>query len=164
MRSRSDPDRAARRSNAVDQGADRVLGDIGGEQDEADRHELLGTALRGPGDAALSGEAPDHDDRGAERTIFYDKGLRLTRDRPRKPNSLDARHDLLQSSLVPIDTLLVQHVLADPEWAEQLTDADLRGLTPLFWSNINPYGTFRLEMTHTLGLGIAVSPEDGVLA
>jgi hypothetical protein len=34
-------------------------------------------------------------------------------------------------------------MLDDPEWAEQLTDADLRGLTPLFWSNINPYGTFR---------------------
>jgi hypothetical protein len=28
--------------------------------------------------------------------------------------------------------------LAEPEWADLLTDADRRGLTPLFWSNINP--------------------------
>ena len=59
---------------------------------------------------------------------------------------------LLQSALVLINTLLVQTVLAEPEWADRLTDADRRGLTPLFWSNINPYGTFRLDMAHRLDL------------
>ncbi len=53
---------------------------------------------------------------------------------------------LLQSTLVHINTLLLQQVLADPEWSDRRTDADLRGLTPLFWSNINPYGTFHLDM------------------
>jgi hypothetical protein len=56
-------------------------------------------------------------------------------------------------------------VLADPDWADRLTEADLRGLTPLFWSNINPYGTFHLDMTHTLDLGIPVQQDqDAVLA
>ena len=56
-------------------------------------------------------------------------------------------------------------MLADPEWAGRLTDADLRGLTPLFWSNINPYGTFHLDMAHRLDLGIPVaSDEPAVLA
>jgi hypothetical protein len=39
------------------------------------------------------------------------------------------------------------------------TDADLRGLTPLFWSNINPSGTFHLDMAHKLDLGIPVREE-----
>jgi len=53
--------------------------------------------------------------------------------------------DLIQSSLLLVNTLLLQQVLADPEWASRLTDADPRGLAPLFWSKINPYGTFHLD-------------------
>jgi hypothetical protein len=43
------------------------------------------------------------------------------------------------------NTLLLQQVLAEPAWARKLSDEDQRGLTALFWSNINPYGTFRLD-------------------
>jgi hypothetical protein len=32
----------------------------------------------------------------------------------------------------------------------------LRGLTALFWSNVNPYGTFRLDMNKRLDLGLRV--------
>ncbi|MFE4177119.1 Tn3 family transposase [Streptomyces sp. NPDC056909] len=59
---------------------------------------------------------------------------------------------LLQSSLVHINTLLLQRVLAEPAWGKKLSDEDRRGLTALFWSNINPYGTFRLEMDKRLDL------------
>ncbi len=68
---------------------------------------------------------------------------------------------LLQSALVHLNTLLVQRVLDDPAWTERLTDDDRRGLTPLFWSNINPYGTFHLDMSARLDLdhtGAPVSP------
>src|SRR2546430_67723 len=34
--------------------------------------------------------------------------------------------------------LMVQDVLADDDWAAQLTDADRRGLTPLFWTPRRP--------------------------
>ncbi|GHI10200.1 hypothetical protein Scel_85210 [Streptomyces cellostaticus] len=64
---------------------------------------------------------------------------------------------LLQSSLVHINTLLLQRVLAEPAWAKKLSDEDRRGLTALFWSNINPYGTFRLDMEKRLDLGLSVS-------
>ena len=64
-----------------------------------------------------------------------------------------------------INTLLAQKVLADPEWARRLTHADLRGLMPLFWSNINPYGTFYLDMARRLDLGLpTASDEQPVLA
>lgn len=33
-----------------------------------------------------------------------------------------------------------------------LGDADRRGLTPLFWSNINPHRRFRLDMDRRLDL------------
>ncbi len=57
---------------------------------------------------------------------------------------------LLQSALVHLNTLFVQRVLDDPAWADRLTHDDRRGITPLFWSNINPYGTFHLDMTKRL--------------
>ncbi|MFF9512504.1 hypothetical protein ACF1BU_38225 [Streptomyces sp. NPDC014724] len=36
--------------------------------------------------------------------------------------------------------------MAEPAWASRLGDEDRRGLTALFWSNVNPYGTFRLDL------------------
>jgi hypothetical protein len=47
---------------------------------------------------------------------------------------------LLQNSLVYINTLMLQQVLAEKAWENCLTDGDLRGLTPLFYGHINPYG------------------------
>ncbi|MEV2255230.1 hypothetical protein AB0I94_32450 [Streptomyces sp. NPDC050147] len=35
-------------------------------------------------------------------------------------------------------------------------DEDRRGLTALFWSNVNPYGTFRLDMDKRLDLASTV--------
>ncbi|MEU6757776.1 Tn3 family transposase [Streptomyces sp. NPDC046685] len=64
---------------------------------------------------------------------------------------------LLQSALVHVNTLLVQQVLAEPAWAKKLSDEDRRGLTALFWSNVNPYGTFRLGMDKRLDLGLAAA-------
>src|SRR5215813_3156133 len=55
---------------------------------------------------------------------------------------------LLQVSLVYINTLMIQQVLAEPAWQDRLTAADLRALTPLLWAHVNPYGTFTLDM-HT---------------
>ena len=56
-----------------------------------------------------------------------------------------------------INTLLLQQVLAEPEWAKKLSDEDRRGPTALFWSNINPYGTFRLDMDQRLDLAEPVT-------
>jgi TnpA family transposase len=63
---------------------------------------------------------------------------------------------LLQSALVFINTLLVQSVLKDPVWQQKMTDADKRGLSPLFWSNANLYGTIDIDMGRRLDLGLAV--------
>ena len=59
---------------------------------------------------------------------------------------------LLQVSLVYVNTLMIQQVLAEPEWQGRLTATDLRALTPLKWQHINPYGTFTLNMQERLPL------------
>ncbi|EXU66496.1 transposase [Streptomyces sp. PRh5] len=88
----------------------------------------------------------------ANTVLHYGKDGALTGpDKEHAETSMLALH-LLQSSLVHINTLLLQQVLAEPEWAKKLSDEDRRGLTALFWSNINPYGTFRLDMDKRLEL------------
>jgi len=57
---------------------------------------------------------------------------------------------LLQASLVYIQTLLLQHLLADPAWMNKMTKEDLRALTPLIYANVNPYGTIHLDLTERL--------------
>ncbi len=57
---------------------------------------------------------------------------------------------ILQAALVYINTLMIQHILADPARTDSLTDADYRGLTPLFWSHVTPYGIFKLDMNRRL--------------
>jgi TnpA family transposase len=59
---------------------------------------------------------------------------------------------LLQASLVHINTLLLQTVLEQPEHHDRLDETDRRALTPLFWTHINPYGRFTLDMNTRLGL------------
>ncbi|TDD16807.1 hypothetical protein E1294_29960 [Nonomuraea diastatica] len=41
---------------------------------------------------------------------------------------------------------MLQDVLADTEWAALLKPADRRGLTPLFWQHVQPYGQVRLDV------------------
>ena len=62
---------------------------------------------------------------------------------------------LLQASLVLVNTLIIQQILAEPEWAQRLTDRDRKALNALIWSHINPYGTFHIDMNTHLDLGPA---------
>jgi len=57
---------------------------------------------------------------------------------------------LLQSALIFINTLMIQKVLEQPSWQARMTDADWRGLTPLFYAHINPYGSFTLKLQERL--------------
>ena len=59
---------------------------------------------------------------------------------------------LLQVSLVYINTLMIQQVLKEPEWLDRMTARDMRALSPLPHSHINPYGVFNLDMDERLEL------------
>jgi TnpA family transposase len=53
---------------------------------------------------------------------------------------------LLQNCLMLINTLLVEKTLEQHQLLAQLTDADRRALTPLFYEHVNPYGVFALNL------------------
>jgi Tn3 transposase DDE domain len=56
----------------------------------------------------------------------------------------------LQAAVVYLNTLMIQDVLDGG--LTELSPDDLRGLTPLFWTNIAPYGEVRLKMSTRLVL------------
>jgi TnpA family transposase len=85
--------------------------------------------------------------------IFFGKsGEFATNHRDQQELGMVALH-IIQAAIVYVNTLMVQEVLALPEWAGVLTVDDRRGLTPLFWSHILPYGEVRLNMAQRLALG-----------
>ena len=85
--------------------------------------------------------------------FFYGKDSTLTGDdREHQEISMLALH-LLQSSAVLINTILTQNVLHEAPWAKRMSGpADRRALSPLYWSNINPYGEIHLDMARRLNL------------
>jgi TnpA family transposase len=84
--------------------------------------------------------------------IHYGRGSDLVGpDRDTQEIGMLALH-LLQSVVVHINTLLLQRVLIDNDWAADLDEADRRTLTPLFWSNCNPYGRFEIDLDRHLDL------------
>ncbi|WP_327151217.1 Tn3 family transposase [Nocardia sp. NBC_01329] len=84
--------------------------------------------------------------------IYYGKDGAFTGpDREHTEVSMLALH-LLQSSPVHINTLLLQRVLQDPQFRNPMGDNERRALSALFWSNINPYGRFLLDMNRRLDL------------
>ena len=86
--------------------------------------------------------------------ILYGKGGEFTSNRIDEQEIQMLGLHLLQVSLVYVNTLMLQQVLAEPEWQGRLTEPDLRALTPLKWQHINPYGTFALDMHERLPLNI----------
>ena len=84
--------------------------------------------------------------------IFFGKsGEFATNRREQQELGMLSLH-ILQAALVYVNTLMIQDILAQPEWEGTLTTDDQRGLTPLFWSHILPYGEVRLNMTRRLAL------------
>ena len=82
----------------------------------------------------------------ANSFIFYGKrGEVSTNDVDAQEVAILSMH-LLQSCLVYVNTLMVQEVLAEPAWAQRMTEEDWRALTPLFYGHVNPYGRFDLNM------------------
>ena len=45
---------------------------------------------------------------------------------------------------------MLQSILAEPTWFNRMQPYDLRSLTPLIYSHVNPYGYFELDMATRL--------------
>ncbi len=82
--------------------------------------------------------------------IFFGKGKEIATNRLEDQEIAVLSLHLLQSCLVYINTLMIQEVLSEPVWMNMMQPDDLRALTPLIWSHVNPYGIFRLDLDERL--------------
>ncbi|MEU3785457.1 Tn3 family transposase [Streptomyces sp900129855] len=89
---------------------------------------------------------------GANSVIAYGKGGEIASNRRDEQEMFVLCLRILQSALVFVNTLMLQDILGEPAWADLLTPADRRGLTPLFWSHVRPYGEVNLNMAARLNL------------
>jgi TnpA family transposase len=84
--------------------------------------------------------------------IFYGKGGEIATNRLEDQEIAVLSLHLLQACLVYLNTLMIQHVLADPAWLNKMAPEDFRGLSPLIYHHVNPYGRFELDMDTRLPL------------
>jgi hypothetical protein len=100
---------------------------------------------------------------GATDFVFFARrGEMASNRREDHEISILALH-LIQNCMVYINTLMIQHVLAEPGWQGRLTAVDLRALSPLKWQHVNPYGTFTLNMHERLPLEQEAFPPSATL-
>jgi TnpA family transposase len=97
---------------------------------------------------------------GANSVIYYGKGGEIASNRRDEQEMTVLCLRILQAALVYVNTLMLQDVLAEDDWAELLTPEDRRGLTPLFWQHVLPYGEVKLDMTTRLSIRTA-APASG---
>ena len=88
----------------------------------------------------------------ANSFIFYGKNSEIASNQIAEQELSILSLHLLQSCLVYVNTLMLQEVLSEQQWLNQMQKEDLRALTPLIYKHINPYGIFELDMGKRLGI------------
>lgn len=90
----------------------------------------------------------------ANSFIFYGKGGEIATNQWAEQEITVLCLHLLQLSLVYINTLMIQQVLSEPESSQRMQPEDLRGLSPLIYAHINPYGRYQLDLKERLQLDL----------
>ncbi len=86
--------------------------------------------------------------------IFHGRhGEIASNDKEEQELSILAMH-LIQVCIVYMNTLIIQEILTTPSRSYVLGEEDLRALTPLIHSHINPHGVVLLDMTKRLNFKI----------
>ena len=70
--------------------------------------------------------------------VFFGKGGEIATNRVRDQEIAALALQLVQASLVYVNTRMVQSILNDPDWADMQSSEAMRGLSPLFYLYINP--------------------------
>jgi TnpA family transposase len=84
--------------------------------------------------------------------IFYGKSGELATNKREDQQMAILSLHLLQICMVYINTLMLQQVLGEEAWRQRMGDAERRGLSPLFYTHVNPYGEFNLDMEKRIAL------------
>lgn len=94
----------------------------------------------------------------ANAVMYYGKGGEISTNRREEVEMAALCLRILQANLVFVNTLMLQAVLAEPQWSGLLTPADRSGLPPLFWGHVRPYGEVNLDLGSRLDIGTAAVP------
>jgi TnpA family transposase len=86
----------------------------------------------------------------ANRFIHYGKSGEFASNRREDQELSMLSLHLLQIALVLVNTLMIQRVLGEEGWENVLGADDLRALSPLIYSHVNPYGVFNLDLSTRL--------------
>lgn len=78
--------------------------------------------------------------------VFFGKGGEIASNRLDDQEISAMAPHLIQASLVYVNTRMMQSVLSEPNWSARLAPEDYRGLTPLIYAHVNPYGRFDLDL------------------
>ncbi len=89
---------------------------------------------------------------GVNDFIFYGKGGEFASNRLETQELSVLSLHLLQVCLVYVNTLMIQQVLEQSHWQKRLNQRDLQAITPLIFSHVNPYGTFKLDLNERIKL------------
>ncbi|MGP3965770.1 Tn3 family transposase [Nonomuraea sp. 3N208] len=89
----------------------------------------------------------------ANAVLCYGRGGEISTNRRDEVEMTALCLRILQAALVYVNVLMLQDVLAEERWAALLTPVDRRGLTPLFWLHVRPYGEVRLDLNARLSIG-----------
>ena len=92
--------------------------------------------------------------------ILYGRGGEIATNRLEDQEATVLSLHLLQNCMVYVNTLMIQRVLAEPAWMARMGPDERRGLTPLAWGHVNPYGLFRLDMAARLPLDLPTTNAD----
>jgi TnpA family transposase len=87
---------------------------------------------------------------GANDFIYFGKGGEMASNRIDDQEISMLSLHLIQLSLVYVNTLMIEQVLAESAWKTQLNANDRRGITPQIYSHVNPYGSFQLDLNSRL--------------
>lgn len=85
--------------------------------------------------------------------VFFGKGGEMATNRIDEQEVSALALHLLQASLVYVNTRMLQTVLSEPAWQGRMTPEDHRGLTPLIYAHVNPYGRFDLDLDSRIDFG-----------
>jgi Tn3 transposase DDE domain len=90
----------------------------------------------------------------ANSVIYYGKAGELSSNRVDEQELSVQCLRIVQASLVYVNTLMIQDLIDDPDTGDILViAADKRGVTPLIWEHVLPYGEVKLNMNKLVDFG-----------
>lgn len=89
----------------------------------------------------------------ANNFIFCGKGREISTNNIEDQEIAALSLQLLQNSLIYINTLLIQEILSEKEFINIMKKEDFRAITPLIYSHVTPYGKFNLDMNKRIPIG-----------